>query len=97
MFLDAPKEEIGAPRFLARYASGRRFDRYAGIGFTDFLVRISRILLRRSRSARGAGLAVLDVLPPARRFLAHRMISALARYPDAARALSRCGNSKIRR
>jgi len=48
MLLDVAKEEIGAPRFLARYAVAavRPLLRNR---FTDFLVRISRILLRRSR------------------------------------------------
>jgi len=81
MLLDAPKEEIGAPRFLARYARGRRFDRYAGIGFTDFLVRIFSNSLAPLALARGACLAALDVLPPARRFLAHRMIFGARALP----------------
>jgi len=81
MLLDASKEEIGAPRFLARYARGRRFDRYAGIGFTDFLVRIFSNSLAPLALARGAGLAALDVLPPARRFLAHRMIFGARALP----------------
>lgn len=81
MLLDTPREEIGAPRFLARYARGRRFDRYAGIGFTDFLVRIFSNSLAPLALARGAGLAALDVLPPARRFLAHRMIFGARALP----------------
>ena len=74
MLLDAAKEEIGAPRFLARYARSRSFDRYAGIGFTDFLVRIFSNSLAPLSLARGAGLAALDAVPPARSFLARRMI-----------------------
>jgi 2-octaprenyl-6-methoxyphenol hydroxylase len=81
MLLDAAKEEIGASRFLARYARGRSFDRYAGIGFTDFLVRIFSNSLAPLALARGAGLTALDALPPARRFLARRMIFGARALP----------------
>jgi 2-octaprenyl-6-methoxyphenol hydroxylase len=81
MLLDAAKEEIGASRFLARYAGGRSLDRYAGIGFTDFLVRIFSNSLAPVALARGAGLAALDALPPARRFLARRMMFGARALP----------------
>jgi 2-octaprenyl-6-methoxyphenol hydroxylase len=81
MLLDVAKEEIGAPRFIARYARRRSFDRYAGIGFTDFLVRIFSNSRAPLALVRGAGLAALDALPPARRFLAHRMIFGARALP----------------
>jgi len=81
MLLDAAKEEIGAPSFLARFARSRSFDRYAGIGFTDFLVRIFSNSLAPLALARGAGLAALDAVPPARRFLARRMIFGARALP----------------
>jgi len=81
MLLDTAKEEIGASRFLARYARRRCGDRYAGIGFTDFLVRIFSNSLPPLALARGAGLAALDALPPARRFLARRMIYGARALP----------------
>jgi len=81
MLLDVVKEEIGTPRFLARYVRHRRFDRYAGIGFTDFLVRIFSNSLAPLAAVRGAGLAALDALPPARRFLARRMIFGTRALP----------------
>ena len=81
MLLDIAKGEIGAPRFLARYSRRRSFDRYAGIGFTDFLVRIFSNSLPPLALARGAGLAALDTLPPARRFLARRMIFGARALP----------------
>jgi 2-octaprenyl-6-methoxyphenol hydroxylase len=81
MLLDVAKEEIGAPRFLERYVRRRRFDRYAGIGFTDFLVRIFSNSLPFLAAARGAGLAALDASPPARRFLARRMIFGTRALP----------------
>jgi len=81
MLLDVSKEEIGAARFLARYVRLRRFDRFAGIGFTDFLVRVFSNSLPPLALARGAGLAMLDSLPPARRFLARRMIFGARALP----------------
>ena len=81
MLLDAAKEEIGAPRFLARYARSRSFDRYAGIGFTDFLVRIFSNSLAPLALVRGAGLAAIDAVPPARSFLARRMIFGARALP----------------
>ena len=81
MLLDVAKEEIGAPRFLARYARSRSFDRYTGIGFTDFLVRVFSNSLAPLALARGAGLATLDALPPARSFLARRMIFGARALP----------------
>jgi 2-octaprenyl-6-methoxyphenol hydroxylase len=81
MLLDAAKEEIGAPAFLSRYARGRTLDRYAGIGFTDFLVRVFSNSFAPLALARGAGLALLDVVPPARHFLARRMIFGARALP----------------
>lgn len=81
MLLDVVKAEIGAPGFVARYVRRRRFDRDAGIGFTDSLVRIFSNSLPPLAAARGAGLAVLDALPSARRFLARRMIYGARAMP----------------
>jgi 2-octaprenyl-6-methoxyphenol hydroxylase len=81
MLLEAPQQEIGADRFVSRYACKRRFDRTTGIGFTDFLVRVFSNSLPPLAVARGAGLAMLDVLPPARRFLARRMIFGARALP----------------
>jgi 2-octaprenyl-6-methoxyphenol hydroxylase len=81
MLLDVAKEEIGAPRFLARYVRRRRVDRYAGIGITDFLVRMFSNSFPPLGLARGAGLALLDALPTARRFLVRRMIFGARALP----------------
>lgn len=80
MLLEVPPQEIGTSRFVDRYVRKRRFDRYAGIGFTDFLVRVFSNPLPLA-AARGAGLAMLDTLPPARRFLARRMIFGARALP----------------
>ncbi len=79
--LEAAGDEIGCSRFLDRYSRRRRLDRYAGIGFTDFLARAFSNSLIPVAAARGAGLAVLDALPPARRFLARRMIFGARALP----------------
>lgn len=81
MLLDVAKEEIGEPRFLARFARSRSLDRYAGIGFTDFLVRMFSNSTPPLALVRGAGLAMLDILPPARHFLARRMIFGARALP----------------
>jgi len=81
MLLDVAKEEIGSDAFVSRYARGRSLDRYAGIGFTDFLVRLFSNSTAPLALARGAGLALLDVLPPARHFLARRMIFGARALP----------------
>ncbi len=81
LLLNVAKTEIGGPSFVARYVRRRRFDRYAGIGVTDSLVRIFSNSLPPLAAARGAGLAMLDALPSARRFLARRMIYGLHALP----------------
>jgi len=81
MLLDAPKEKMGTEAFLSGYARGRTMDRYAGIGFTDFLVRMFSNSVAPLSLARGAGLALLDVVPPARHFLARRMIFGARALP----------------
>src|SRR5262249_11350077 len=81
MLLDAARENIGSEATLSRYARGRTLDRYAGIGFTDFLVRLFSNSVAPLALARGAGLALLDVLPPARHFLARRMIFGARALP----------------
>jgi 2-octaprenyl-6-methoxyphenol hydroxylase len=79
--LEVAKEEIGAPHLLDRFAWNRSVDRYAGIGFTDFLVRVFSNSVPPLVLARGAGLAMLDMLPPARHFLARRMIFGARALP----------------
>lgn len=75
--LDAPREEVGSSRMLARHAARRRADRYAGIAFTHGLVGIFGVGMPLVRLARGAGLALLDVVPPAKRAFARAMLHGL--------------------
>ena len=79
--IETPREEIGSEASLSRYARGRRMDRRAGIAFTDFLARFFSDSVAPAAVLRGAGLAALDLLPPARRFLARRMIFGARALP----------------
>lgn len=69
-----PPEKIGDADFVRRYAAHRRLDRMGGIRFTDALVNIFSNSSSAFGALRGAGLAMLDLLPPARHFLARRMM-----------------------
>lgn len=64
----------GDATLLARYAARRRLDRTATAGFTDGLVRLFSNDFAPLRHLRGAGLLALDLCPPARSFLARRMM-----------------------
>lgn len=64
----------GDATLLARYAARRRIDRATTVGFTDGLVRLFSNDLSPLRHLRGAGLLALDLFPPARSFLARRMM-----------------------
>ena len=70
----AEQPDPGAPEVLARYAAGRRLDRYGAMGFTDLLVRLFSNDNPLLHHLRGAGLLALDLLPPARSFIARRMM-----------------------
>ena len=59
---------------LARYRSGRRFDRAGGTLFTDFLVRLFSNDDPLLATARSIGLFLFDASGPAKRFLMRRMI-----------------------
>jgi len=65
---------IGGADFLREYAARRRLDRGGGIFFTDSLVRLFSNDLAILKFARGLGLTALGAFPPARDFVARRMI-----------------------
>ncbi|MBI5784453.1 MAG: FAD-dependent monooxygenase [Rhodocyclales bacterium] len=70
----ADAADPGAPELLERYDATRRLDRYGAMSFTDTLVHLfsnDNFLLRHGR---GAGLLALDLFPPARHFVARRMM-----------------------
>jgi 2-octaprenyl-6-methoxyphenol hydroxylase len=68
------RDDPGAPQVLERYRSMRALDRRTGIAFTDSLVRLFSNDVAALRWLRGGGLALLDVLPAARRLFVRRMI-----------------------
>ncbi len=72
--LDALPKDLGGAAQLARYAAGRRRDALPGIGFTDFLVRTFSTANPVAHHLRGLGLMALQALPPARHFVARRML-----------------------
>lgn len=67
-------EDPGAPALLQRYVGKRQLDRQGGAFFTDSVVRLFSNDLPPLRLARGLGLLALDLCPPARHFVAKRMI-----------------------
>jgi 2-octaprenyl-6-methoxyphenol hydroxylase len=71
---------IGADQ-LARYAASRRLDRRGGAFFTDQIVRVFSNDFAPLKLARGLGLLALDAFPPARRFVAKRMIWGARAWP----------------
>jgi 2-octaprenyl-6-methoxyphenol hydroxylase len=64
----------GDANLLARYAARRRLDRTGTIELTDSLVRLFSNKIPPLLHVRGAGLLALDLFPPARSFLARRMM-----------------------
>lgn len=70
----AAPEEAGKPGMLARYRDKRRLDSTGGRIFTDSLVRLFSARDGVLQGVLGLGLNVLGCLPPARRFVARRMM-----------------------
>jgi 2-octaprenyl-6-methoxyphenol hydroxylase len=75
--LDTPREALGDAPMLQRYARGRRIDRYGGVAFTHGLVTVFDSGFRAARWPRGLALALLDVLPPAKRAFTRAMLFGL--------------------
>lgn len=71
----------GATETLTAYADARRLDRTGTIRFTDALVRLFSTSFEPFKHARGAGLFALDLLPPARHFVAKRMMFGARAWP----------------
>lgn len=74
IILRAPQAALGSSAMLDEYRKSRRLDRNAGIGFTDSLVRIFSNDLPLLGSGRGWALSLLDRVPPAKKFVAKRMM-----------------------
>lgn len=66
---------------LAAYDRARRLDRQGGALFTDSIVRAFSSDFAPLKLARGLGLLALDLFPPARHFIAKRMIWGARAWP----------------
>lgn len=62
------------PALTHKYRLRRRIDRRGGIAFTHALVRVFSNDVAPLALARGAGLTLLDVLPPVKDFVVRRMV-----------------------
>jgi len=71
----------GAPETLTAFAAMRRFDLRATVGVTDALLRAFGGTHPLMRAGRCVALTALDLLPPARRFFARRMIYGPSAIP----------------
>ena len=74
VILDSAPEDIGSAAMCAAYRKSRRLDRNAGIRFTDGLVRLFSNDLPLLGHVRSAALTLLDHIPPAKKFVAKRMM-----------------------
>ena len=74
-----PRGRLGDGAMLDAYRESRRRDAARGVAFTDFLVSAFADARRLPTWGRGLALAALDLIPPARRALATRMIHGAAR------------------
>jgi 2-octaprenyl-6-methoxyphenol hydroxylase len=72
--LDSAPENIGSAAMCAAYRKSRRLDRNAGIRFTDGLVRFFSNDLPLLGHMRSVALTLLDCFPPAKKFVARRMM-----------------------
>ena len=71
---DRNKEEIGDRTITTLYRRQRRIDRAGGIALTDTLARLFSTDFAPLAFGRGVGLALLDMLPPAKRGIMRHMI-----------------------
>lgn len=74
VILDHAPDGIGSTAMCAAYRKSRRLDRNGGIRFTDGLVRLFSNDLPLLGHLRSAALSMLDRIPPAKRFVAQRMM-----------------------
>jgi len=73
LILAAP-QALDDPGLALRFHALRRRDRSGTVGITDSLVRLFSNELAPLRALRGCGLTLLDLVPPAKRVFAQRMM-----------------------
>ncbi|MBO9545261.1 UbiH/UbiF/VisC/COQ6 family ubiquinone biosynthesis hydroxylase [Caulobacter sp.] len=81
-------EDIGAEAVLERYARWRRFDTVSNAVAFDAFVRIFSNDNPLMRLARGAGLAVVNQIAPARRFFMHEAGGGVGDLPKLLRGVA---------
>lgn len=74
VILDHAPANIGSAAMCAAYRKSRRLDRNGGIRFTDGLVRLFSNDLPLLGPVRSVALSLLDHFPPAKQFVARRMM-----------------------
>jgi 2-octaprenyl-6-methoxyphenol hydroxylase len=72
--LSSIASKIGMPGMLKAYERKRQLDRNTGKIFTNSLAKLFTVDLPLLQTFCGMGLSLLDCLPPAKRFVARRMI-----------------------
>ena len=87
LLVDGASGDPGAPSLLARYAQWREADQRNVVAFTDGLVRFFGLASPGLPALRGAGLQLFDLLPPAKRVLAHHTMGLAGRVTRLARGL----------
>ncbi len=75
---ESDRDSLGGAGMLLRYRRMRRWDAGGGVAMTDFLVRGFSNDNALVRAGRGAGLAAFDLLPPARKWLARKMMFGIS-------------------
>jgi 2-octaprenyl-6-methoxyphenol hydroxylase len=79
--VDESPATLGDAAFVRRFEARRRTDRAAMVRITDGLIAAFSANLPFSSAFRGAALAFLDTVPPARRFLSRRMMFGARALP----------------
>ena len=79
--------DIGETSFLQRYASNRRDQTRRVLKFTDGLLQLFANELPGLRVARNLGLSLIEIMPPAKRFLLRRTVGIAGPLPRLARGL----------
>lgn len=77
----ATEDGLGSAAFARAFEARRRIDRDVMVRLTDGLIGAFSLNLPCSAAVRGAALAFLDAVPPARRFLSRRMMFGARALP----------------
>ncbi len=77
----ASRSDIGSAAFAKAFAARRRIDRDIMVRLTDGMIGAFSLDIPCSSAVRGAALAFLDAVPPARRLLSRRMMFGARAIP----------------